>query len=552
MAKHIVHGEESRQAILRGVNLLADAVKVTLGPKGRNVVIEKKFGSPTITKDGVTVAKEIELKDGLENMGAQMVREVASKTSDVAGDGTTTATVLAQAIYREGVKTVAAGANPMALKRGIEKAVTVIAGKLDKEGNRINGELDKLSKPVTGEMIAQVGTISANNDETIGKIIAEAMKKVGKDGVITVEESKTLETQLEVVEGMQFDRGYLSPYFVTDPERMEVALENAYILINEKKISSMKDLLPLLEQIAKSGKPLLIIAEDVEGEALATLVVNKLRGTLQVAAVKAPGFGDRRKAMLQDIAILTGGKAITEDLGIKLENVQISDLGQAKKITIDKDNTTVVEGKGKHAEIEGRVKEIRSQIDKTTSDYDREKLQERLAKLVGGVAVIKVGAATETEMKEKKARVEDAMHATRAAVEEGIVPGGGVALARCAAALDKVKAEGDEQIGINIVKRAITEPLRQIVENAGEDAAVILNRVKEGKGAFGYNAAKGEFGDMLEAGILDPTKVTRLALQNASSVAGLLLTTEVMVAEAPKDDEHSHGGPPGGMGGMDM
>ena len=482
MAKHIVHGEESRQAILRGVNLLADAVKVTLGPKGRNVVIEKKFGSPTITKDGVTVAKEIELKDGLENMGAQMVREVASKTSDVAGDGTTTATVLAQAIFREGVKTVAAGANPMALKRGIEKAVTIITGKLDKEGNRINGELDKLSKPVNNDsMIAQVGTISANNDETIGKIIAEAMKKVGKDGVITVEESKTLETQLEVVEGMQFDRGYLSPYFVTDPERMEVALENAYILINEKKISSMKDLLPLLEQIAKSGKPLLIIAEDVEGEALATLVVNKLRGTLQVAAVKAPGFGDRRKAMLQDIAILTGGKAITEDLGIKLENVQISDLGQAKKITIDKDNTTVVEGKGKHAEIEGRVKEIRSQIDKTTSDYDREKLQERLAKLVGGVAVIKVGAATETEMKEKKARVEDAMHATRAAVEEGIVPGGGVALARCAAALDKVKAEGDEQIGINIVKRAITEPLRMIAENAGEEGAVILGKVLDSK-----------------------------------------------------------------------
>src|SRR3954453_1860022 len=445
MAKHIVHGEESRQAILRGVNLLADAVKVTLGPKGRNVVIEKKFGSPTITKDGVTVAKEIELKDGLENMGAQMVREVASKTSDVAGDGTTTATVLAQAIFREGVKTVAAGANPMALKRGIEKAVTIIAGKLDKEGNRLPGELDKLSKPVNNDsMIAQVGTISANNDETIGKIIAEAMKKVGKDGVITVEESKTLETQLEVVEGMQFDRGYLSPYFVTDPERMEVALENAYILINEKKISSMKDLLPLLEQIAKSGKPLLIIAEVVEGEALATLVVNKLRGTLQVAAVKAPGFGDRRKAMLQDIAILTGGKAITEDLGIKLENVQISDLGQAKKITIDKDNTTVVEGKGKHSEIEGRVKEIRSQIDKTTSDYDREKLQERLAKLGGGVAVIKAGAATETEMKEKKARVEDAMYATRAAVEEGIVPGGGVALARCIKALDALKVESDD------------------------------------------------------------------------------------------------------------
>jgi chaperonin GroEL len=552
MAKHIVHGEESRQAILRGVNLLADAVKVTLGPKGRNVVIEKKFGSPTITKDGVTVAKEIELKDGLENMGAQMVREVASKTSDVAGDGTTTATVLAQAIYREGVKTVAAGANPMALKRGIEKAVTVIAGKIDKEGNRVNGDLDKLSKPVSGEMIAQVGTISANNDETIGKIIAEAMKKVGKDGVITVEESKTLETQLEVVEGMQFDRGYLSPYFVTDPERMEAALENAYILINEKKISSMKDLLPLLEQIAKSGKPLLIIAEDVEGEALATLVVNKLRGTLQVAAVKAPGFGDRRKAMLQDIAILTGGKAITEDLGIKLENVQIQDLGQAKKITIDKDNTTVVEGKGKHAEIEGRVKEIRSQIDKTTSDYDREKLQERLAKLVGGVAVIKVGAATETEMKEKKARVEDAMHATRAAVEEGIVPGGGVALARCAASLDKLKAEGDEQIGINIVKRAITEPLRQIVENAGEEGAVILGKVLDSKEAnYGFNAFSNEYEDLVKAGVLDPTKVVRTALQNAGSIASLMLTTEALVAEIPEKKEApaapGHGG---GMGDM--
>jgi chaperonin GroEL len=552
MAKHIVHGEESRQAILRGVNALADAVKVTLGPKGRNVVIEKKFGSPTITKDGVTVAKEIELKDSLENTGAQMVREVASKTSDVAGDGTTTATVLAQAVYREGVKTVAAGANPMALKRGIEKAVSVIAGKLDKEGNRLPGELDKLSKPVSGEMIAQVGTISANNDETIGKIIAEAMKKVGKDGVITVEESKTLETQLEVVEGMQFDRGYLSPYFVTDPERMEAALENAYILINEKKISSMKDLLPLLEQIAKSGKPLLIIAEDVEGEALATLVVNKLRGTLQVAAVKAPGFGDRRKAMLQDIAILTGGKAITEDLGIKLENVQISDLGQAKKITIDKDNTTVVEGKGKHAEIEGRVKEIRSQVEKTTSDYDREKLQERLAKLVGGVAVIKVGAATETEMKEKKARVEDAMHATRAAVEEGIVPGGGVALARCASSLDKIKAEGDEQIGINIVKRAITEPLRMIAENAGEEGAVILGKVLESKEAnYGYNAFSNEYEDLVKAGVLDPTKVVRTALQNAGSIASLMLTTEALVAEIPEKKEApaapGHGG---GMGDM--
>ena len=479
MAKQIIHGEESRQAILRGVNILADAVKVTLGPKGRNVVIEKKFGSPTITKDGVTVAKEIELPNGIENMGAQMVREVASKTSDIAGDGTTTATVLAQAIYREGVKTVAAGANPMAIKRGIEKSVLLISGSLDKEGNRENGELDKFSKPVPGDMIAQVGTISANNDETIGKIIAEAMKKVGKDGVITVEESKTLETQLDVVEGMQFDRGYLSPYFVTDPERMESVQENAYILIHEKKISSMKDLLPLLEQIAKSGKPLLIIAEDVEGEALATLVVNKLRGTLQVSAVKAPGFGDRRKAMLQDIATLTGGKAITEDLGIKLENVTLADLGQAKKVTIDKDNTTIVEGKGKPGDVQGRVKEIRGQIDKTTSDYDREKLQERLAKLVGGVAVIKVGAATETEMKEKKARVEDAMHATRAAVEEGIVPGGGVALARCVAALDKLKLEGDEQIGVNIVKRAITEPLRQIVENAGEEGAIVIGKIND-------------------------------------------------------------------------
>jgi chaperonin GroEL len=549
MAKQIVHGEESRQAILRGVNLLADAVKVTLGPKGRNVVIEKKFGSPTITKDGVTVAKEIELKDGLENMGAQMVREVASKTSDVAGDGTTTATVLAQAIYREGVKTVAAGANPMAMKRGIEKAVSLVCGAFDKKtGERAKGELDKFSKPVSGEMIAQVGTISANNDETIGHIIAEAMKKVGKDGVITVEESKTLETQLEVVEGMQFDRGYLSPYFVTDPERMEVALDNAYILINEKKISSMKDLLPLLEQIAKSGKPLLIIAEDVEGEALATLVVNKLRGTLQVAAVKAPGFGDRRKAMLQDIAILTGGKAITEDLGIKLENVQVSDLGQAKKITIDKDNTTLVEGKGKHSEIEGRVKEIRSQIDKTTSDYDREKLQERLAKLVGGVAVIKVGAATETEMKEKKARVEDAMHATRAAVEEGIVPGGGVALARCVPALDKLKLEGDEQIGVNIVKRAIQEPLRQIAENAGEEGAVVLGKISESKDInFGYNALTNDYEDLVKAGVLDPTKVVRTALTNAGSIAALMLTTEALVAEIPEKKEAPAGG--GGHGG---
>ncbi len=553
MAKQIVHGEESRQAILRGVNALADAVKVTLGPKGRNVVIEKKFGSPTITKDGVTVAKEIELKDALENTGAQMVREVASKTSDVAGDGTTTATVLAQAIYREGVKTVAAGANPMALKRGIEKAVELICGKLNKEGEREKGELDKFSKPVQGDHIAQVGTVSANNDETIGKIIAEAMKKVGKDGVITVEESKTLETQLEVVEGMQFDRGYLSPYFVTDPERMEAVLENAYILIHEKKISSMKDLLPLLEQIAKSSKPLLIVAEDVEGEALATLVVNKLRGTLQVCAVKAPGFGDRRKAMLQDIAILTGGKAITEDLGIKLENVQMSDLGQAKKVTVDKDNTTVVEGKGKHSEIEGRVKEIRSQIEKTTSDYDREKLQERLAKLVGGVAVIKVGAATETEMKEKKARVEDAMHATRAAVEEGIVPGGGVALARCVQALDKLKLEGDEQIGVNIVKRAIAEPLRMIAENAGEEGAIVFGKVTEAKDFnYGYNALTGEYEDLVKAGVLDPTKVVRTALQNAGSISSLMLTTEALISELPEEKKNAPmpGGHGGGMGDM--
>jgi len=549
MAKQIVHGEESRQAILRGVNVLADAVKVTLGPKGRNVVIDKKFGSPTITKDGVTVAKEIELKDSLENMGAQMVKEVASKTSDVAGDGTTTATVLAQAIYREGVKTVAAGANPMALKRGIERAVETVCGKLDKEGNREKGELDKFSKPVSGDMISQVGTISANNDSTIGSIIAEAMKKVGKDGVITVEESKTLETQLEVVEGMQFDRGYLSPYFVTDPERMEAILENAYILIHEKKISSMKDLLPLLEQIAKSGKPLVIIAEDVEGEALATLVVNKLRGTLHVAAVKAPGFGDRRKAMLQDIAILTGGKAITEDLGIKLENVQVGDLGQAKKVTIDKDNTTIVEGKGKHNEIEGRVKEIRSQVDKTTSDYDREKLQERLAKLVGGVAVIKVGAATETEMKEKKARVEDAMHATRAAVEEGIVPGGGVALSRCVPALDKLKSEGDEQIGINVVKRALQEPLRQIAENAGEEGAIVLGKVNDSKdNNFGFNALTGEYEDLVKAGVLDPTKVVRTALQNAGSIASLMLTTEALISELPEKKEAAP--MPGGHGGM--
>src|SRR3954462_3867078 len=553
MAKQVVHGEDSRAAILRGVNQLADAVKVTLGPKGRNVVIDKKFGSPTITKDGVTVAKEIELKDTLENMGAQMVREVASKTSDVAGDGTTTATVLAQAIYREGVKIVAAGSNPMALKRGIEKAVTAVCGSLDKEGNRKKGALDDFSKPVSGDMIAQVGTISANNDETIGKIIAEAMKKVGKDGVITVEESKTMETQLEVVEGMQFDRGYLSPYFVTDPERMEAILEDPLVLIYEKKISSMKDLLPLLEQIAKSSKPLLIVAEDVEGEALATLVVNKLRGTLQVAAVKAPGFGDRRKAMLQDIATLTGGKAITEDLGLKLENVKMEDLGRAKKLVVDKDNTTIVEGRGNGKEIEGRVKEIRSQIDKTTSDYDREKLQERLAKLVGGVAVIKVGAATETEMKEKKARVEDAMHATRAAVEEGIVPGGGVALARCVPALEKVRAEGDEQIGINVVKRALQDPLRQIAENAGEEGAIVLGKINDSKdNNFGYNALTGEYEDLVKAGVLDPTKVVRTALQNAGSIASLMLTTEALISELPEKKEAAPmpGGHGGGMGDM--
>jgi chaperonin GroEL len=543
MAKQVVHGEDSRSAILRGINQLADAVKITLGPKGRNVVIDKKFGSPTITKDGVTVAKEIELKDPLENMGAQMVREVASKTSDVAGDGTTTATVLAQAIFREGVKTVAAGANPMALKRGIDKAVA-----------RAIEEIQRMAKPVKGDAIAQVGTVSANGDATIGTIIAKAMDQVGKDGVITVEESKTMETSLEVVEGMQFDRGYLSPYFVTDAERMEASLENALILIHEKKISSMKDLLPLLEQVAKLGKPLLIIAEDVDGEALATLVVNKLRGTLNVAAVKAPGFGDRRKAMLEDIATLTGGKVISEDLGIKLENVQLSDLGRAKKITIDKDNTTIVEGGGKQADIEGRVKTIRAQIEDTSSDYDREKLQERLAKLVGGVAVIKVGAATETEMKEKKARVEDAMHATRAAVEEGIVPGGGVALVRAAKALEKFDAtkdggDADEQIGVNIVRRALEEPLRQIVQNAGKEGAVVVERVRSDKNdSFGFNAQTEQFEDLVKAGVIDPAKVTRTALQNAASIAGLMLTTEAMVAEIPEEDKAPS--MPGGMGGM--
>ncbi|HKY30006.1 MAG TPA: chaperonin GroEL [Pyrinomonadaceae bacterium] len=544
MAKQVVHGEDSRAAILRGINQLADAVKITLGPKGRNVVIDKKFGSPTITKDGVTVAKEIELKDALENMGAQMVREVASKTSDVAGDGTTTATVLAQAIFREGVKTVAAGANPMALKRGIDKAV-----------ERAVAEIERLSKPVKGDAIAQVGTVSANGDQTIGNIIAEAMNKVGKDGVITVEESKTMETALEVVEGMQFDRGYLSPYFVTDPERMEVVLDNPVILIHEKKISSMKDLLPLLEQVAKMGKPMLIIAEDVEGEALATLVVNKLRGTLNIAAVKAPGFGDRRKAMLEDIAILTGGKVISEDLGIKLENVKLEDLGRAKKVTIDKDNTTIVEGVGKQADIEGRVRTLRAQIDETTSDYDREKLQERLAKLVGGVAVIKVGAATETEMKEKKARVEDAMHATRAAVEEGIVAGGGVSLVRAAKALEKYETskdgEGDpdEQIGVNIVRRALEEPLRQIVQNAGKEGAVVVERVRGEKNEnFGFNAQTERYEDLVKAGVIDPAKVTRTALQNAASIAGLMLTTEAMVSELPEEDKSAP--MPGGMGGM--
>jgi chaperonin GroEL len=556
MAKQILHGEDSRQAILRGVNTLANAVKVTLGPKGRNVVIEKKFGSPTITKDGVTVAKEIELPEGLENIGAQLVKEVASKTSDIAGDGTTTATVLAQAIFREGVKTVAAGANPAALKRGIDKAVEAIIGKRDEHGAVQGGALSEFSKPVSGDMIAQVGTISANSDEQIGTIIAAAMKKVGKDGVITVEESRTMETQLDVVEGMQFDRGYLSPYFVTDAERMEAALENPYILIYEKKISTMKDLLPLLEQIARTAKPLLIIAEDVDGEALATLVVNKLRGTLNVAAVKAPGFGDRRKAMLEDIAVLTGGKAITEDLGIKLEGVTLEDLGTAKRITIDKDNTTIIDGGGEDAKIEGRVKEIRAQVEKTTSDYDREKLQERLAKLVGGVAVIKVGAATETEMKEKKARVEDAMHATRAAVEEGIVPGGGVALIRCTPAVDALikTLEGDEKIGATIIRRAIEEPLRMIVMNAGEEGSVVINKINESKDTnYGYNAGSGVYEDLVKSGVIDPTKVTRTALQNAASISGLLLTTEAIIAEIPEKKEaaagHSHGGG-GGMDGM--
>ncbi len=548
MAKQIVHGEKSRAAILRGVNQLADAVKITLGPKGRNVVLDKKFGSPTITKDGVTVAKEIELKDATENMGAQMVREVASKTSDVAGDGTTTATVLAQAIFREGVKTVAAGANPMALKRGIDKAV-----------ERATREIKKMSKPVTGDMIAQVGTISANGDQSIGALIAEAMDKVGKDGVITVEESKTMETALEVVEGMQFDRGYLSPYFVTDAETMKAVLENPVILLSEKKISAMRDMLPILEQVAKLGKPILIIAEDVEGEALATLVVNRLRGTINVAAVKAPGFGDRRKAMLEDIAVLTGGKVISEDLGIKLENVKLEDLGTARRVTIDKENTTIIDGGGETSDLQARVKTLKTQIEDSTSDYDREKLQERLAKLVGGVAVIRVGAATETELTEKKARVEDAMHATRAAVEEGIVPGGGVVFIRAAKVLDKFKlfdtnnedepaGDADEQIGVNIVKRALEEPLRQIVSNAGKEGAVIVEKVRAEKNPnIGYNAVTEKFEDLVAAGVIDPAKVTRCALQNAASIAGLMLTTEALISELQDDDK-----PRALPGGMDM
>jgi len=534
-AKILLYDEEARKAVLKGVNTLADAVKVTLGPKGRNVIIDKSFGSPTVTKDGVTVAKEIELEDKFENMGAQMVKEVASKTSDVAGDGTTTATILAQALYREGVKAVAAGSNPMDIKRGIDKAVEVVVK-----------ELSKMSKPTKDQKeIAQVGTISANNDETIGNIIAGAMDKVGKEGVITVEEAKGLETELEIVEGMQFDRGYLSPYFVTNPDKMLVSLDEALILIYEKKISGMKDLLPILEQIAKMGRPLLIIAEDIEGEALATLVVNKIRGTLHVAAVKAPGFGDRRKAMLEDIAILTGGKMISEDMGYKLENVKLEDLGKAKKITIDKDNTTIIDGAGKRADLEGRVKQIRAQIEETTSDYDREKLQERLAKLVGGVAVIKVGAATESEMKEKKARVEDALHATRAAVEEGIVAGGGVAYLRTLPALNKLELVGDEQIGVNIVKKAIEEPIKMIACNAGLEGSIVVEKVKEKKGSFGFNARTDVYEDMIAAGVIDPTKVTRFALQNAASVSGLLLTTQCMIADKPEEK-----GAGGGMPGM--
>jgi chaperonin GroEL len=539
-AKLVKFSQDARDRILRGVNTLADAVTVTLGPRGRNVILEKSFGAPNVTKDGVTVAKEIELEDKFENMGAQMVKEVASKTSDVAGDGTTTATVLARAIFTEGLKMVVAGHDPMTLKRGIDRAVSTIVG-----------ELKGLSKPTKEQKeIAQVGTISANNDSTIGEIIAEAMSKVGKEGVITVEEAKGLETQLDVVEGMQFDRGYSSPYFVTDPDRMECSYEDVLLLIHEKKISSMKDLLPLLEQVARGGKPLVIIAEEVEGEALATLVVNKIRGTLHTVAVKAPGFGDRRKAMLEDIAILTGGRVIAEELGMKLENVTLADLGRAKRVVVDKDNTTIIDGAGKKSDIEGRIKQIRAQIEETTSDYDREKLQERLAKLVGGVAVVKVGAATEVEMKEKKARVEDALHATRAAVEEGIVPGGGVALIRAASALEKLDVPDDERFGVNIVRRAIEEPLRWIAKNAGAEGSIVLDKVRAGKGAFGFNAAGEEYEDLLKAGILDPTKVVRTALQNAASVASLLLTTEAMVAEKPEERSAAPGMPPGGMGGM--
>ena len=539
-AKEIKYNIKARESILSGINTLADAVKVTLGPKGRNVILEKSWGAPTVTKDGVTVAKEIELEDKFENMGAQMVKEVASKTSDVAGDGTTTATLLAQSIYTEGQKLVAAGNNPMAIKRGVEKAVDLIVS-----------ELAKLSKPTRDEReIAQVGAVSANNDETIGNIIAEAMNKVGKEGVITVEEAKSMETTLEVVEGMQFDRGYLSPYFVTDPEKMQSSLQDPYIMIHEKKISVMKDLLPILEQVAKMGRPLMIIAEDVEGEALATLVVNKLRGTLQCAAVKAPGFGDRRKAMLEDIAILTGGQVISEDLGINLEKVGVSDLGRAKRINIDKDNTTIVDGAGQRSDLEGRVRQIRAQIDETTSDYDREKLQERLAKLIGGVAVINVGAATELEMKEKKARVEDALNATRAAVEEGIVPGGGVALVRCIPMLDKIKIKADQKLGVRIVQRAMEEPLRQIAENAGYEGAVVVDKIKNEEGAFGFNAETAKYEDLIGAGVIDPTKVVRYALQNAASVAALMLTTEAMVAEKPEEKKEMPPMPPGGGGGM--
>src|SRR5450755_2729562 len=546
-AKDVSFGGDARARMVEGVNILANAVKVTLGPKGRNVVLERSFGGPTVTKDGVSVAKEIELKDRLQNMGAQMVKEVASKTSDIAGDGTTTATVLAQAIVREGMKYVAAGMNPMDLKRGIDKAVTALVEQLKKQ-----------SKPTTtSKEIAQVGTISANSDEEVGRIIADAMDKVGKEGVITVEDGKSLASELEVVEGMQFDRGYLSPYFINNPDKQTATLDNPFVLLFDKKISNIRDLLPTLEQVAKSGRPLLIVAEEVEGEALATLVVNTLRGILKVVAVKAPGFGDRRKAMLEDIAILTGGKVIAEEVGLTLEKVQLADLGQAKRVEVGKENTTIIDGGGAAADIEARVKQVRVQIEEATSDYDKEKLQERVAKLAGGVALIKVGAATEIEMKEKKARVEDALHATRAAVEEGIVAGGGVALVRAQKGLEKLVGKNEDQTtGIKILARAIEEPLRQIVTNAGEDAAVVLNRVREGKGTFGYNAATGEYGDMIEMGILDPTKVTRLALQNAASVSGLLLTTEVMIAESPKEEEHAHGGGGGGgmggMGGMDM